>query len=126
MSKTLKFTEEHEWLRVEDDGHITVGITDYAQTQLGDVVYVELPQAGQALSPGDEAAVVESVKAAGEIRAPLGGSVTEVNDQLRSAPELVNKDPLGEGWFFRIDPEQGTDLQGFMDEDAYQEFVKGL
>ena len=126
MDRNTRFTEEHEWLRIEDDGQITIGITDYAQQQLGDIVYVELLQAGQILAPGDEAAVVESVKAAGEIKAPVGGEVAEVNEQLRTAPELVNRDPMGEGWFFRVSPEEGADLDGFMDEEAYKEFLKGL
>jgi glycine cleavage system H protein len=126
MDRNTRFTEEHEWLRVGDDGQITIGITDYAQTQLGDVVYVELPQTGQILTPGDEAAVVESVKAAGEIRTPVGGEVTEVNEQLRTAPELVNRDPMGEGWFFRLNSTGGTELDGLMDEEAYKEFIKGL
>ncbi|MBI2969306.1 MAG: glycine cleavage system protein GcvH [Gammaproteobacteria bacterium] len=125
MSDT-RFTEDHEWLRVEDDGTITVGITDYAQEQLGDVVYVELPQVGETITPGAEAAVVESVKAAGDIKVPIGGTVVEVNQRLGDAPEVVNSDPTGEGWFFRMEPEDTADLDGLMDEDAYQEYVQGL
>lgn len=121
----MKFTAEHEWLRVEDDGVVVMGITDYAQEQLGDVVYVELPQVGQTVSSGDEAAVVESVKAAGEVKVPISGTVKEINERLADEPELVNSDPLGAGWFFRMDPEDVTDLDGLMDEDAYQEFIAG-
>ncbi len=121
----MKFTTEHEWLRVEDDGTVIMGITDYAQEQLGDVVYVELPQVGQTISSGDEAAVVESVKAAGEVKVPISGTVKEINERLADEPELVNSDPLGSGWFFRMDPEDVTDLDGLMDEDAYREFIAG-
>ena len=122
-----KFTEEHHWLRVEDDGTITIGITDYAQSQLGDVVYVELPQIEQMLSPGDEAAVVESVKTTSDIKAPIAGTVLEVNEKLADAPETINKDPLGEGWLFRVDVgEEGAELDEFMSEHAYQEYVEGL
>jgi glycine cleavage system H protein len=123
---TMKFTEDHEWLRIDDDGSVTVGITDYAQEQLGDVVYVELPQVGQSVVPGDEAAVVESVKAAGDIKAPLVGTVTAVNEKLADSPELVNSDPTGDGWFFRMEPEDRSELDGFMDEDAYRVFVASL
>lgn len=121
----IRFTAEHEWLRVEEDGSLTVGITDYAQQQLGDVVYVELPRVGQTVSTGDEAAVVESVKAAGDIKVPVSGTVLEVNERLAQEPELVNSDPLGNGWFFRLEPEDTTELDSLMDEDAYQEFVAG-
>jgi len=123
---TMRFTEEHIWLRPEEDGSITVGITDYAQKQLGDVVYVELPQVEQTLSPEDEAAMVESVKSTNEIRIPVVGTVLEVNERLGSQPEIVNTDPMGEGWFFRVEPEDTTELEGLMDENAYEEFVSGL
>ncbi|MBI2994515.1 MAG: glycine cleavage system protein GcvH [Gammaproteobacteria bacterium] len=122
-----RFTEEHHWLRVEEDGTITVGITEYAQEQLGDVVYVELPKVEQILSLGDEAAVVESVKTTSDIKAPVGGTVVEVNEKLADAPELVNKDPMGAGWLFRVDVgEEGAELDEFMSEHAYQEYVEGL
>ncbi|HEY7840619.1 MAG TPA: glycine cleavage system protein GcvH [Gammaproteobacteria bacterium] len=123
---TTRFTAEHVWLRPEEDGNMTVGITDYAQKQLGDVVYVELPQVEQTISPEDEAAMVESVKSTNEIRIPVGGTVIEINERLGREPEIVNSDPMGEGWFFRIEPEDTTELEGLMDENAYEEFVSGL
>lgn len=122
MGKTV-FTQEHEWLRVEDDGAVTVGITDYAQDHLGDLVFVQLPEAGKELSKGDEAAVIESVKAAGEIMMPVSGVVTDVNAALADEPGKVNADPMGEGWFFRFQPSQAADLDGYMDEAAYKAFV---
>ena len=124
--KGTRFTDEHEWLRTEEDGTITVGITTYAQQQLGDVVFVELPQLDQTISPGDEAAMVESVKATGEISVPLAGTVVEINEKLADAPELVNTDPQGEGWFFRFEPEDTSELENLMDEHAYEEYVAGL
>ena len=123
---SLKFTEDHEWLRLEDDGTVTIGITDYAQEQLGDIVYIELPNVGDILSSGSEAAVIESVKAAGEIKAAVGGEVLAVNDALEDKPEAVNFDPIDSGWFFRLSPDDVSELDQFMDEDAYQEFIKEL
>ena len=122
----LKFTEDHEWLRLEDDGTVTIGITDYAQDQLGDIVYIELPNKGDILSTGSEAAVIESVKAAGEIKAAIGGEVLAVNAALEDKPEAVNIDPIDTGWFFKLAPDDVDELDQFMDEDAYQEFVKEL
>ena len=122
----LKFTEDHEWLRLEDDGAVTIGITDYAQEQLGDIVYIELPNKGDILSTGSEAAVIESVKAAGEIKAAIGGEVLAVNASLENKPEAVNFDPTDTGWFFKLAPDDVDELDQFMDEDAYQEFVKEL
>lgn len=123
----VKFTEEHHWLRLEEDGTITIGITDYAQEQLGDVVYVDLPQIEQTVLPGDEAAVVESVKTTSDIKAPIGGTVVEVNEKLADAPELVNRDAMGEGWLFRVQvDEEGVELDDFMSEHAYQEYMDGL
>jgi glycine cleavage system H protein len=122
---TLRFTKDHEWIRA--DGEIAViGITDYAQQQLGDVVYVELPEIGRRVEPGKEAAVVESVKAASEVYAPVAGEVVEVNAGLGEDPAKVNADAMGEGWFFKVrlaDPKQ---LDGLMDEAAYSSFVAGL
>jgi glycine cleavage system H protein len=123
---TTRFTEEHVWLRPEEEGNLTVGITDYAQKQLGDIVYVELPQIEQMISPEDEAAMVESVKSTNEVRIPVSGTVIEINERLGSAPEIVNTDPMGEGWFFRVEPEDTTELEDLMDENAYEEFVSGL
>ena len=122
----LKFTEEHEWLRLEDDGTVTIGITDYAQEQLGDIVYVELPNVGDILTMGSEAAVIESVKAAGEIKAAVGGEVLAVNTSLEDKPEAVNFDPTNTGWFFRLAPDDAGELDQYMDEDTYQEFIKEL
>ena len=122
----LKFTEEHEWLRLEDDGTVTIGITDYAQEQLGDIVYVELPNVGDILTMGSEAAVIESVKAAGEIKAAVGGEVLAVNTSLEDKPEAVNFDPTNTGWFFKLAPDDAGVLDQYMDEDTYQEFIKEL
>lgn len=121
----LKFTEDHEWIRI--DGDIgTVGITDYAQEQLGDVVFVEVPEVGKELTKGDEAAVVESVKAASEVYAPLDGEVTEVNDSLADEPSLVNSAAMADGWFYKLKLADKGQLEGLMDEAAYKEFVAGL
>lgn len=122
----IKFTEEHEWLRLEEDGTVTIGITDYAQEQLGDIVYIELPNSGDILTAGSEAAVVESVKATGEIRSAIGGEVLDVNAALEDRPESVNIDPADSGWFFRLTPDDPDDLEQLMDEDAYQEFIRDL
>ncbi len=114
---TLRYTQTHEWLRQEADGTITVGITDHAQAQLGDLVYVELPAVGKALAAGDACAVVESVKAAADVYAPLAGSVLAVNDALTGAPEQVNQDPYGAGWLLRVSGALPADL---LDAAAYR------
>jgi glycine cleavage system H protein len=121
----VKFSEDHEWILVEGDIG-TVGITSYAQEQLGDVVFVELPEAGQALEKGGEAAVVESVKAASEIYAPLTGEVTAMNEALTDDPSQVNSDPQGAGWFFKMTIADPSELEGLMNEAAYKTFVDGL
>ncbi len=121
----IRFTEDHEWIRIEGDEGV-VGITDYAQEQLGDVVFVELPEVGAEFAKGDEAAVVESVKAASEIYAPVSGTVTAVNDALEGEPALVNSAPTKEGWFFRMRISDPAELDGLMDEAAYREHVAGL
>jgi len=121
----VKFTKDHEWVRVEG-GTATVGITDYAQTQLGDVVYVELPEKGRQLEQGKEAAVVESVKAASEVYAPISGQVTEANAVLGGEPGKVNSDPMGAGWFFKMTVADAKQLDAMMDEAQYQAFVAGL
>jgi len=121
----LKFTKEHEWVRVEGDIG-TVGITDYAQAQLGDVVYVELPEVGRKVTKGGDAAVVESVKAASEVYAPVSGEVVEVNNDLTGNPALVNSSPEGEGWFFKLKLADPGELAELMDEAAYRKFVEGL
>lgn len=114
---TLRYTETHEWLRQEADGSITVGITDHAQAQLGDLVYVELPAVGKALAAGEACAVVESVKAAADVYAPLAGSVVAVNEALTGAPEQVNQDPYGAGWLLRL---SGTLPDDLLDAAAYR------
>ena len=121
----LKYSKEHEWVRVEGDVAV-VGISDYAQAQLGDVVFVELPEVGKQVAKDGDAAVVESVKAASEVYAPLSGEVVEVNDALGDEPETVNSAPTGDGWFFKIRMGDPSELDGLMDEAAYLEFVKGL
>jgi glycine cleavage system H protein len=120
---TTRYTKDHEYIRVEGDTG-TVGITDYAQSQLGDVVYVELPELGMAVSKGGEAAVVESVKAASEIYAPVSGEVVAVNGDLEGAPGAVNEDPSGKGWFLKIRLENPSELQDLMTEEQYQDYVK--
>ena len=120
---TTRYTKDHEYIRVEGDTG-TVGITDYAQSQLGDVVYVELPELGKAVSKGGEAAVVESVKAASEIYAPVTGEVVAVNGDLEGAPGAVNEDPSGRGWFLKIRLENPSELQDLMTEEQYQDYVK--
>lgn len=121
-----KFTEDHEWLRLDDNGIITVGITNYAQEQLGDVVYVELPDTGTSFEADSEMAVVESVKAAGDVKVPIAGEVSDTNARLLDEPELVNSDPLGEGWFIRIVPENAEDLEKLMDESEYNKYIGKL
>jgi glycine cleavage system H protein len=118
-----RFTREHEWIRMETDGTATVGITDFAQGQLGDIVYVELPAVGKAVTKGGEAAVVESVKAASEVYAPIGGTIIAVNDQLSANPALVNAAPMGEGWFMRIKPHDAGEIAALMDRATYDKFV---
>lgn len=122
---TLRFTREHEWIRLDGD-LATVGITDYAQQQLGDVVYVELPEIGRHLATGAEAAVVESVKAASEIYAPAAGAVAAVNDTLAGEPARVNADPMGEGWFLKLRLDDPGEIEALMDEEGYKSFVEGL
>lgn len=119
------YSEDHEWISVDGDV-ATVGITDYAQSQLGDVVYVELPDAGKTLSKGDEAAVVESVKAASEVYAPVDGEVVEANAALVDEPAKVNEDPQGAAWFIKIKLADASQLESLMDEAAYKAYVDGL
>ena len=122
---TTRYTKSHEYVRVEG-GTGVVGITDYAQSQLGDVVFVELPPIGQSLSKGAEAATVESVKAASEVDAPVSGTVVDVNSALTDSPRLVNEDPSGKGWFLKIKLTDATELDRLMDEDAYRAFLKAV
>ena len=120
-----RYTEDHEWVLLEG-GTVSVGISDHAQEQLGDVVYVELPEEGAEFAEGDQAATVESVKAASEIYAPLAGEVVEVNGALNDDPSLVNSDPFGNGWFFKIKIADAGAVAKMMDENAYKEYVESL
>lgn len=122
---TTRYTKDHEYIRVEGDEGV-VGISDYAQAQLGDVVYVELPAVGKVLGKGDDAAVVESVKAASEIFAPVAGTVTATNSDLEGTPALVNEDPAGKGWFLKIKIADPAELEGLLTEEAYAEFVTSI
>lgn len=118
----MKYTEDHEWLRVDGD-HVVVGITEHASEQLGDVVFVELPEAETQVAKGDDICVIESVKAASDIAAPLDGEIVEVNDDLADNPGLVNEDPTGAAWFFKMKVDDMSQLDQFMDEDAYKEMI---
>jgi glycine cleavage system H protein len=122
---TRYFTEEHEWIEVDGET-ATVGITDHAQGQLGDIVFVEVPSAGTLLAKGKEAAVVESVKAASDVYSPVSGTVTEGNTAIEDDPALVNSDAEGAGWFFKLTLSDAGELEGLMDDAAYREFVAGL
>jgi len=122
---SVYFTKEHEWIRVEG-GTATVGISNHAQEQLGDIVFAEVPEAGRQLSKGQEAAVVESVKAASDVYAPVSGEVTEGNQAVADDPALVNNDPEGAGWFFKLKLSDPGELDGLMDEAAYREFLGSL
>lgn len=116
----FRYAPSHEWARVEDD-QITVGISDFAQQSLGDVVYVELPQVGDEVSAGAEACVVESVKAAADVYAPVSGTVVAVNETLEEAPEMVNQDPYGDGWFFKVEPTDLDEMDDLLDADGYEQ-----
>lgn len=118
----LKFTEEHEWLRIDGD-EATVGITEHAAGQLGDLVFVELPEEGRTVAKGDEIVTIESVKAASDIIAPLDGIITEVNSVIVENPGLVNEDPMEDGWFFKMTVSEPSELEGLMDEEAYAKFI---
>lgn len=122
---TTRFTDEHEWARQEND-LIVVGITNFAQEQLGEVVFIELPEIDRTIEQGEEAAVIESVKAAGEIKSPVSGVVVEVNDALTDTPEKINEDPDGEGWVYKIRPGNLSELDGLMDLTAYQALIESL
>jgi len=124
MSQTpseLKYASSHEWARLEEDGTITIGISDHAQDALGDVVFVELPDVGSALAAGDEAGVVESVKAASDIYAPVGGEVIAINEKLEDEPETVNADPYNDGWFYKLQPSDTSELEAMLSAEDYQQ-----
>ncbi len=121
----MHYTKEHEWIQIEGDSG-TIGISEYAAEQLGDIVYIELPEAGKEIAQSEEVAVVESVKAASEIYAPAGGTVTEVNERLSGEPGTVNEDATGEGWFIKLKLSDPGEVEGLMDEAAYKDYVAGL
>lgn len=124
MSKTpsdLKYASTHEWARLEEDGTVTVGITDHAQDALGDVVFVELPEVGTVLDAGEEAGVVESVKAASDVYAPVGGEVIAINSRLEDDPETVNADPYQDGWFYSLQPTDASELEALLSAEDYQQ-----
>lgn len=119
----LKYMETHQWVRVDEDGLATVGITDFAQQQLGDVVYIGLPELGATVTGGEEAGVAESVKSASDVFSPVTGEVTEINEALEDEPEKVNEDPYGEGWLFRVQMADAGELDGLMDAETYSDLV---
>lgn len=123
VPEDLKYSQEHEWVRLEDDGSVVVGITDHAQEALGELVYVEQPESGMLLAKGDACVVVESVKAASDVYAPIGGELTEANGALADAPELVNQSPYEDGWLVRIYPSSPAELDELMDAEAYIRFL---
>ncbi len=119
VPQELKYTKSHEWVLAGDDGQVTIGITDHAQELLGDMVFIELPEMDKELDAGDECSVVESVKAASDVYAPIAGKVVAVNEKLADAPELINEDPYGEGWMFRLQIVDVSELDDLMDADVY-------
>ena len=122
----MKFTEDHEWVIIDDGNSATVGITDYAQEQLGEVVFVELPDVDADVAQGDEMAVIESVKAAGEIKSPISGHVTKVNEALDNNPSKINEEPTGDGWIYKLTVADASEMDGLMDETAYRNYIDGL
>jgi glycine cleavage system H protein len=123
IPEELRYTENHEWARLEDDGTIRIGITDYAQDSLGDIVFVDLPDVGAAITAGGPFAEVESTKSVSDVYGPVSGSVQKVNELLADTPEIVNQDPYGDGWFVLIAPEEGAGIDNLMDAAAYRTFV---
>jgi glycine cleavage system H protein len=121
---TTRYTADHEWVRLEQDGTVTVGITPYAQEQLGDIVFVQLPEVGKRLGQGQEAVVIESVKAAADIKMPVAGEIVGVNEALADAPETVNDDPMGAGWFLKVKPDSRDQLGDLLDEAAYAKLAQ--
>ena len=125
MAET-RYTSDHEWVRLEDDGTLTVGITDHAQEALGDIVFVELPEIDRQVAEGESFATVESTKAASDVFAPLAGRIAEINDSIVEDPGLINRDPQGEGWFLRMEPGDEDNFESLMDEEAYQALLETL
>ncbi|HXH54870.1 MAG TPA: glycine cleavage system protein GcvH [Gammaproteobacteria bacterium] len=124
VPKELKYTQTHEWVLVEDDGTILVGITEHAQSQLGELVLVELPDLNAKVSASDEVGVIESVKATSEFYSPISGKIIEINENLEESPALVNTDPYGDGWLFRIDPIDPDELSDLLDAEAYSQYME--
>lgn len=122
----VRYTRDHEWILMEDDEIGVIGITDYAQDQLGELVYVELPEVDTEFGSGSDAVVIESVKAAGEVKAPVSGTIVEINETLVDEPEKVNSDPMGDGWFIKIRVNDKSELDDLMDEDSYKEYTDDL
>ncbi|MAA92536.1 MAG: glycine cleavage system protein H [Gammaproteobacteria bacterium] len=125
VPNNLKFLESHEWARVEEDGTVTVGISDHAQELLGDIVFVELPEIGKEISQSSDIAIVESVKAASDVYSPLTGEVTEINEALNDNPEIINSSPYEDGWFFKIKPQDISEMEKLLDADAYESSSEG-
>jgi glycine cleavage system H protein len=119
----LRYTKTHEWVRLDKNGVATIGITDFAQEQLGDLTYVELPSVGDNVEAQNEVAVIESVKAAADIYAPVAGTITEVNKKLEDQPELINSDPFGEGWIYKLRPDDPSEIDMLLDADAYEDMI---
>lgn len=124
VPKELQYTQTHEWTLIEDDGTVLVGITEHAQSQLGELVFVELPDLGVKVSASDEVGVIESIKATSEIYAPISGKIIEINENLEEAPALINTDPYGDGWLFRIDPIDPDELSDLLDAEAYSQYME--
>ena len=121
---SFKYSEDHAWVKVQDEDLVTIGITDFAQEQLGDLVYIELPKVGHEWSRGDNISVIESVKSASDLVAPVSGEIVEVNDRLEDDPELVSEDSMGEGWFIKVKLSKLSELDELMDEESYQTFIE--
>ena len=121
---SVKYSEDHAWVKVQDEDQVTIGITDFAQEQLGDLVYIELPKVGHEFSRGDNISVIESVKSASDLVAPVSGEIVEVNDKLEDDPELVSEDSMGEGWFIKVKLSKRSELDELMDEESYQTFIE--
>jgi glycine cleavage system H protein len=124
IPKELRYTRTHEWVRFEEDGFLVIGITEHAQSQLGELVFVDLPDIGILVHASDEVAVIESVKAASDVYSPVSGKIVEINEELEESPSLVNSDPYHDGWLFKIDPSDTEELNELLDEDAYAEFLE--
>jgi len=121
---SVKYSEDHAWVKVQDEDLVTIGITDFAQEQLGDLVYIELPKVGHEFSREDNISVIESVKSASDLVAPVSGKIVEVNDRLADEPELVTEDSMGDGWFVKVKLSNASELDDLMDDDAYQAFIE--